>query len=585
MSQAAGKQLFTAFEDGRGPESLCYEEMRLVAARWIHEAEAGFGELRGSGDFAETKRVLQRQPLAELTQRFCGGSALAGALRELFLLSRLRQFVLPYLGMQEGLVLEQRGGVQSHPSRLMAEVLASMGKRPWVQVGFPLWRWRVRVELDPLLHMRRAYGRILRLRRTGERPGFRDVLFLRYQTWMFKARTLALRGLLALVFGLLTHGRISARRLQRFFRTKTGRRNLGFGLLLLFPGAKNLSHEDWKRLMDALESDFAPKLARFSAIAGRNSLADHGFIKLLKIGFGVVVWRLSTLPAKQKTDEVDSILETLRLAYSWGTTYPLVDNVLDDAQTTPGMREELMAGLYDVFQRAGRVPGTGVKHTHEGVCEACARLEEVMALVPETLKQPASRVLLLLAESHHRDSSRKLSACTGPLTAEEEEQLWQDSLLKAALIRMATVVVCGVPLEQELARRLMLSSLVNQLGDDLWDIYQDFEADRLTPFTAYLHGLTRRNPFLYFLQYCRLVATRLPGRRKTALLIGVQETIRCFLEAVEARGSDPLKARQHLDDALKECGAGFTSEDVRGVPHVDPDAVLFALESSIWAPS
>lgn len=581
MSQAAGRDPFTAFDNGRLVADLTYGELRQEAARWIRQAAGAFGELEGAGDFCAVKRSLSRQPMAEMTQLFQGGG-LAGALRELFLLSRLRCFVLPYLGMQEGMDLEQRDGVQSHPSRLMAEVLSSIGKRSWVQVGFSIWRWRVQVKLDPLLHLRRAYASILRMRRMAARPRFQDVLFLRWQVCMFHTRVLALRMVLALALALLAHGRISASRLRKFFRSKTGRRNFGFGILLLFPGAKNLSQEEWERLMEAIEGDFAPKLAKFASVAGRRSLADHGFIKLLKIGFGVVVWRLLG-QRKQVGGEVDFILETLRLAYSWGTTYPLVDNVLDDVMTTSEMREDLMKGLYDVFQRAGRVLGAGMTASNEGVREACARLEEVLTLVPDPLKDSASRVLLLLAESHHRDSTRKLSACTLPLSVEEEDQLWEDSLLKAALIRMATLVVCGVPLDRDQACRLMLSSLVNQLGDDLWDVYQDDEADRLTPFTAYLHGLTRRNPFVYFIQYCRLVAARQPPRRKTALLIGVQETIRCFVEDVESRGHDPLKARQHLETALRECGAGFVAEDVRAVPHVDPDAVLFSLEKSVWA--
>ena len=205
----------------------------------------------------------------------------------------------------------------------------------------------------------------------------------------------------------------------------------------------------------------------------------------------------------------------------------------------------------------------------------------MIALVPESQRSQARKTLLFLLEAHQRDSERRLTSVGATLNGEVEREVWADSVLKAALIRLATMEVCGTAIDPERLANQLRSSLINQLGDDLWDTYEDFDDDRVTPFTAFLTGRSRRNPFCFFLRYCLATSTTEPRKRRIAMIIGLQETARCLLESTKERGQDPLGVTRHVEEFLAELDGHFSIQSVEHVPHVDPDAVLFGLEKSL----
>jgi hypothetical protein len=332
--------------------------------------------------------------------------------------------------------------------------------------------------------------------------------------------------------------------------------------------------------LERIEEHFIPLFWRFIQICGKSSTRDHGFIKLLKISVGIIFWRLEAR-STFKISDADFIFDTLRLAYAWGTTYPLVDNVLDSAQTDKETRHELVSELRRLFTADGTTIEGGTC-THQGVQEAVDRLAEVLNLVPKEDLSETSNVLLLLLEAHHRDSHRRLSSCRDSFPPDTEEQLWTDSVVKAALIRVATVKVCGLPLDSSAWARHLTSAVVNQFGDDMWDVYEDMEDDRLTPFTSFLGGLSTKNPFQFFVRYCIAISGGYPEKRRLSLLIAMQETLHCLLNEVVKRGSDPLQAVEQLRRVLAEIGMSSFMEQIYRMPHVDPDSVLFLLEHGLF---
>jgi hypothetical protein len=139
--------------------------------------------------------------------------------------------------------------------------------------------------------------------------------------------------------------------------------------------------------------------------------------------------------------------------------------------------------------------------------------------------------------------------------------------------------VCGIEVDAETRKRSIVASLFNQFGDDLWDIYEDMDDDRVTPFTLYLKCGGDADPFRFYLAYAALISRHLSRRRQVAMFMGVAETLRDTVLALEQRGSDPLGVGEAVKDSCAVAQLGH--EFINGVPHVDFDAVLFALEDAI----
>jgi hypothetical protein len=371
---------------------------------------------------------------------------------------------------------------------------------------------------------------------------------------------------------------LSRESLAKLFHDPIVRRNLAFGIALLFPSAQKFTSAEWNCLLDDLEALFAPRLLALQEALPDYSLLDHGLVKLLKIALGVVVSCAAAAESSAESGDSRAILDTLRLAFSWGVTYPMVDNLLDSASASASLKTELVTTLETTF--GDREEVTSAPLASAQVREVVARLKEVIELAPAQRRPVIRKTLLLLLEAHRRDSDRKLSAVGGVVPSGYEDSVWADSLLKSALIRIATMEICGTPVEGDRLAAQLAASLVNQLGDDLWDVEADVANDRVTPFTLQALGRSQRDAFAFYLRYCLRITRRESTARQVAIVFGVLDSSRCFFDAgAQSQRRFPHFARE-LASKLKATGLGQPSFSHRDVPHIDPDGVIFAFEEA-----
>lgn len=565
------EELLASWLDGRSPSDLDYAELQEIARKWV--AAFDDGKPPPTRGLSSARKQLEKRRFVAFTDSFAGSSPLARAFVDLFLMARMRHRLLSYLSIQEGMDLDMRSPESAYVSRLLSELLGSIGKRSWLAPRFRFGPFRLVLQLDPLVHLRPLYLSFL-LRSKGKRI---TAVIRHWHTFFFRLKILVLRLVFA-VFRRFLASRLSEEGIRGVYQSAFFQGGFCFGILLLFPDSHRIPPSEWKEFIRRIGDYFIPKVCDFLRVVAPSSIEDHGIIKLLKIGFGVITWRLHS-PFRKDRDPQEFILETLRLAYSWGTTYPLVDNVLDDSRTDPMLRRELVTCLHELF-RTLKVPST---FRDPGAKEAVLRIGEVLSLVPENRRRQAGNLLLNLLEAHQRDSSRKLSDIH--YSTDLEDSIWTDTVLKAALIRLATIEVCGIPITPHIFSKQIIAALINQLGDDLWDIYQDLDEDRCTPFTYFLRFPEARNPFSWFVCYALKLQGSLSARRYSALLIGIIETHRCLLEVVAQRGSDPLGAANLAMDELIKHDCALTSAHILTAPHLDPDAVLFSMEKAVMGRS
>ena len=352
---------------------------------------------------------------------------------------------------------------------------------------------------------------------------------------------------------------------------------IAFAVLLLFDDSKALTDTQWRRLLNALQHYLIPRLSELARVIPDQSFQDQGIIKLCKVAFGVIAGRTSVRHLHE-SDPVDFIVNTFRVAYSWGLTYPLVDNVLDSASTTSDTRRELLAVLQWVFS-ADNANVSAPPIQDPAVREVFDRLQEVLSLIPADHLPRVRQTLANLLESHHRDSIRRLSQLTYNESAEADVMI--DTALKAAMSRLATMEVCGIRTDHATTSRCIVRSLFNQLGDDLWDIYEDHRDDRVTPFTMFLTSGAKTNPFRFYLDYSVLLSRGMSERRQLAAFIGFSETLRDAMLTLQNGKQDPLKVQNSIQEMLEQALGPSACDEILEVPHVDFDAVIFSFEQAI----
>ncbi|MDC8016215.1 hypothetical protein [Tahibacter soli] len=550
---------------GRTLADLDYAELSAIALAWFARIDTVAG---APVPLAHVRPRLNALRLSSLERLLRPRTAVERALYELFAMARVRRSVLCYLSLQEGRDWDGAGGEFAHHALLLRQILQQVGRRAVVSVGVSLFGRRLRLRLDPLRHVRALYLDCLTYGERANRPfaRTRQRFLFRAQAWLLHA------GFRNLVSYRLRLGRRAA--IDELLRSRSVRRNAALFLLILFPSARTLDGEQWSLLLDRLAEYFAPRLHALRELLPVDSLLNHGIAKLLKILFGVVVSRIAARPAAD-TDEITFVVDTLRLAYCWGTTYPLVDNVLDDAATPADVRGALVTGLTRLFSGDA---GDAEPGTPPLALEAIARLREVLTLCPAPRLPAIRQTLAMLLESHRRDSERRLSHLPTVTDAGLIDAVWSDSVLKAALIRIATMEICGTPVTAERLSAQLSAALINQWGDDLWDIGEDCAGDRVTPFTLYVRDPRVRNPFVFFVEYCRRrVAAESPDRQR-AMYLGVLETCRCLIDAPPSDPAVALLATGAMESALAGAGWVEDGERLKDVPHVDPDAVTFGIE-------
>jgi hypothetical protein len=526
-------------------------------------------------NFNSVRQLLNRKKVAQFRKAVKPDGHLETTFVELFVQSRFRPYVLAYLTVQEGEPFEGEAGYDTNAPKLIDGLLRSIGTDSLLTLRPGIGSFRFDFCLDPLVSLRKLYamefvpcgGRVLILKWISK------FVLLR----QFRAKCLIIRLVLS-CYGRFYLGRQTTPEwINTAVQSPNGRRLVALLLLFLFPCAREFSKAEWDHVFSAITGYFGQRIPELLSVIPAKSIESNGLIKLAKVFFGTLVGS-SAGRGRWQVDNVNFVVNSLRLAYSWGITYPLVDNLLDSDDTSDALRTEICQTLHAVFEGGEADSATQDETLSAEVRQLKERLTEVVQLIPESNRARARSLLIQLLDVHRRDSMRRLDHDANAIDIPE---VLADTVQKASLVRLATMEICGITTGADVVQRCEERGLFNQYGDDLWDIYEDFEENRITPFTLYLTKGLGENPFRYYVACTLKLTSNMSRYRKMAALMGCAESFRDLTLSLARTDRDVLKVSRHIQEVLTEQGVDNIDEFLAAVPHVDFDAVLFEAERAV----
>ncbi len=241
--------------------------------------------------------------------------------------------------------------------------------------------------------------------------------------------------------------------------------------------------------------------------------ADQAKRKLIKIIAGVLMHVLEEMDEgegispEKRSRQLD---EAVRLGFSYGLTYPFIDDLLD-ADVLSEKEKGQFSKIIRTTLTTGAVPELGewtgdnihlVRYIH-------AELREAFEYIRAHQRPDASAAFLeqayIFFNAQEVDRVKDLS--NGAYTNEE---LYVPVILKSASSRLIARSILGVPEDKGFDSRTFFYGIYNQLADDFTDMFDDVEAGSVTPYTYYMKYRDKRtdliNPFeLYWTVISHLI--------------------------------------------------------------------------------
>jgi geranylgeranyl pyrophosphate synthase len=239
--------------------------------------------------------------------------------------------------------------------------------------------------------------------------------------------------------------------------------------------------------------------------------AEHAQRKLIKIIGGVVLHQIEEMgdntPPAVRTKKLD---EAIRLGYSYGLTYPFIDDLLD-AKILTATEEKHYSDLIRTTLRSGSVPALGawagenkdlIEFIHSELKEAYEYIDAHQRRETRANFLEQSYVFFHAQET---DRSKNLSNATYT-----NEELYIPIILKSSSSRLIVRSVMGAPVDEGYDERSFYYGIYNQLADDFADMFDDLKDGAVTPYTYYLKYHEKRsdliNPFeLYWTVISNLI--------------------------------------------------------------------------------
>jgi geranylgeranyl pyrophosphate synthase len=245
------------------------------------------------------------------------------------------------------------------------------------------------------------------------------------------------------------------------------------------------------------------KLKNVAAHIPEEMNAEHAQRKLIKIIIGVVLHAKEEMDDEQSpTERARRLNEAIRLGYSYGLTYPFIDDLLD-AQVLTVQEKSLYSRIIRDALRTGSVPEWSEWDEWAGTNKAMmqyvhAELREAFEYIkrhqrPETQRQFFEQAYVFF-HSQELDRAKDLSH-----KAYTNEELYIPIILKSASSRLIARSIIRAPLDEGFEDRTFFYGIYNQLADDFADMFDDMEVGAVTPYTYYLTYRDQRsdliNPF------------------------------------------------------------------------------------------
>ncbi|WP_223066136.1 polyprenyl synthetase family protein [Paenibacillus caui] len=253
------------------------------------------------------------------------------------------------------------------------------------------------------------------------------------------------------------------------------------------------------------------KLKNFSVHFPKEMDAEQSERKLIKIIVGVVLHVIEEMEGGiSPSERVRRLDEAIRLGYSYGLTYPFIDDLLDSQVLTAEEKEQYSRIIRDVLL-SGEVPELSewagnktelIQFVHAELRDAFEYMKSVQR--PETRTRFFEQSYVFF-HSQHTDRIKDLSNANYT-----NEELYIPIILKSSSSRLIVRSVISAPVDDGFEQRTFYYGIYNQLADDFADMFDDMRDGTVTPYTYYLKYHNQRldliNPFeLYWTVISHLI--------------------------------------------------------------------------------
>ncbi|CAH1058894.1 polyprenyl synthetase family protein [Paenibacillus pseudetheri] len=267
------------------------------------------------------------------------------------------------------------------------------------------------------------------------------------------------------------------------------------------------------------------KLKQVSAHLPKEMNPEQAQRKLIKIIIGVILHVMEEMdddvPPVERSKRIG---EAIRLGYSYGLTYPFIDDLLDSSVLTDQEKEQYShmirtAILNRVVPELGEWSGENmpfIRFVHSELKEA---FEYIRGYQREDIQDAFFEQSFVFFHSQELDRMKDLSN-----SEYSNEELFIPIILKSSSSRLIVRSVISAPADDGFDQRTFFYGLYNQLADDFADMFDDMKAGAVTPYTYYLKYRGQRtdliNPFeLYWTVISHLIHTVYRSDPKTREVI------------------------------------------------------------------
>ena len=239
--------------------------------------------------------------------------------------------------------------------------------------------------------------------------------------------------------------------------------------------------------------------------------AEEAKRKLIKIIAGVVMHQVEEMGDELTSEErANKLDEAIRLGYSYGLTYPFIDDLLDSDVLSAEEKKQYSSLIRQTLV-TGSVPelGSWTGTNKELIQFIHSELRDAFSYIHARLHQEKEDDFFEQSYVfyHSQEVDREKDLSTANYTNEE---LYIPVILKSASSRLIVRSVLSAEEDEGFANRTFYYGIYNQLADDFADMFDDFEAGAVTPYTYYMKYHQTRpdliNPFeLYWTVISNLI--------------------------------------------------------------------------------
>ena len=302
--------------------------------------------------------------------------------------------------------------------------------------------------------------------------------------------------------------------------------------------------------------------------------AEQAQRKLIKIIAGVLMHVIEEMREEVSPEERKVRLEeAIRLGYSYGLTYPFIDDLFD-AKVLSDQEEKQYSDLIRTTLTTGKVPNLGewtgenkdlIQFIHSELRDA---FQYIKAHQRKGTISSFFEQAYVFFESQEVDRKKELTN-----SQYSNEELYIPVILKSASSRLIIRSVISAPEDEGFESRTFYYGIYNQLADDFADMFHDMKDGAVTPYTYYLKYHDQRqdliNPFeMYWSVISHLIHNVYNSDRKTCEVI-LNRAINGLKRFKERLGAQKYKEIMELLTSDMPTFNGVIQQMVRKADDVD----------------